>query len=583
MPNPLTLSARDFESIYTDLVTAIPSLAPVWTNAGAGDSGSAILAMLAGVGDMLAFYNDRTAEECFLPTARTRDALVRLCALIDYRLARPVAAATKLRFTLTAPAGSNVTIPKYTVAQTAGGVAFATAQDAIIFTGQTQVTVDAFQGRLVTDVFTATGADPQTYNLTANAVAQNFLNVVVSGSAWSEDSVDAAFAALGIYDVSADQNSNSAIRFSSYLGNVPALNSVITATYLQTLGAAGNLGAGLVTTMISTIAGQPGITVTNTVPAAAGADRETLDHARASAPRKLRTLNRAVTLQDYVDLTELFAGYAKAQSLNHSGYVELYAAPATGGALFVKRPTFTLAAAATGSLSATTYYVRITAVDAYGETSSWEYTPATRASVDNITSQAVSAGQKIVATITRVAGAVSYNLYIGTGAGTQYYVSTVADPGSGSTFTANILTAPGSGVTVPATNTTGARAADGTSCLRTQLETYLEQRRTLCTSFAVFNPTYVPITVTATINIYSNYLQSDVQSRVQAALSTMLAFANQSFGVDVPIAAFYQTIMGVLGVQSVAWTAPTGDTTINDGEIATLGTVTLTMAGGVVG
>ena len=54
----------------------------------------------AAVADVLSFYLERIANDAFVRTAPTRDAVLRLVRLIDYQLAPGVAATTKLAFTL---------------------------------------------------------------------------------------------------------------------------------------------------------------------------------------------------------------------------------------------------------------------------------------------------------------------------------------------------------------------------------------------------------------------------------------------------------------------------------------------------
>lgn len=585
MPTEIvSLTAKDFATLKAEMLEAIPGLSPEWTNLNEGDLGIVLVNLMAGVGDMLAWYIDRYADEAFLPTARTREAVTRLAQLIDYRLSRPVAAVTRLRFTAPGTSGSNRTIPAYTTVQTQGGVQFVTAESAIIFAGETTAEVLAYQGRLVTEAFTGTGASPQTLALTRPNVAQNFLVVTVAGAVWQEDTNTSPFALNGVYEVNVDSDDYATLRFTSLLGSVPPATTTITVAYLETSGASGNVGSGLVNALVTSIPAISGLTVTNITTAAGGAAREGLEAARDRAPRYLRTLGRAVTIQDFVDLVELYPGFAKAQAVNHTGYVELYAAPSTGGALFLPAPDITaVTSPAGGSLAADELFIKVTAVDANGETGTTEFNPVDRAVIDYGTSHTVALNDKLVITWNRREGATAYNIYVGTAAGTTKLEQTAADAGTGVTQSTEVLTLLGTGAPPPSTNTTGLRAANGVDTLRLDLEAYLEDRRLLCTNFAIFNPTYVPVDVTATVTIYENYRQIAVRDAVETALAAYLAFDARAFGDDVPIAALYKTVMDVEGVRSVAFTLPTGDTAVGVGELASLGTMTLTMSGGVSG
>ena len=70
-----------------------------WTSRSSDDYGIALLEMWAYIGDILTFYQERTANEAFLATARRRDSVLRLAALLDYKLGPGSAAVAYLAFT----------------------------------------------------------------------------------------------------------------------------------------------------------------------------------------------------------------------------------------------------------------------------------------------------------------------------------------------------------------------------------------------------------------------------------------------------------------------------------------------------
>lgn len=85
-----------------------------WTARDDADLGMAFLDCWAYIADILTFYTERAANESFLRTARLRDSVVRLAALLGYRPAPGVAAAARLAFmverahALEIPAGTRV-------------------------------------------------------------------------------------------------------------------------------------------------------------------------------------------------------------------------------------------------------------------------------------------------------------------------------------------------------------------------------------------------------------------------------------------------------------------------------------------
>ena len=74
-----------------------------WTARRDDDFGIALIDMWAYIADILAFYQERIANEAYLRTALQRESLRRLAALIDYRPAQGVAAAVYLAFLLQQP------------------------------------------------------------------------------------------------------------------------------------------------------------------------------------------------------------------------------------------------------------------------------------------------------------------------------------------------------------------------------------------------------------------------------------------------------------------------------------------------
>lgn len=90
-----------------------------WTSRDSDDHGIAVIEMWATVADILAFYQERYANEAWLRTAGQRDAVRRLAGLLGYRLKPGVAATTHLAMTLND--GSALTVPPGTRTQSVPG------------------------------------------------------------------------------------------------------------------------------------------------------------------------------------------------------------------------------------------------------------------------------------------------------------------------------------------------------------------------------------------------------------------------------------------------------------------------------
>ncbi len=337
---------KDYDSLRRELLGKVPQLTDRWTDFNASDLGVVLLELFCGVGDMLAYYLDAQAAEALLPTARQRQNVIQLCKLIGYRLDSPVAATTTLRFSLAAPLEADLVIHARTRASARlddGDVEFETAAEAILPKGQLTVDVATRQGRRKVETFTDTGEPNAHVSLTGTRIAQGSLRVLINEQAWREV---LHFQESGgedeHFEVETDGLDRTRILFGDGVrGATPLGGAAIHVSYLETLGAGGNLGAGIVTELSGPIHqdGEPvAVNVTNPVPATGGADRESVEHARRQAPAEVRAVWKALTKDDYKALAEDYPGVAKAQVLDVNDcaniryyQVNLAVAPRGGG------------------------------------------------------------------------------------------------------------------------------------------------------------------------------------------------------------------------------------------------------------
>jgi len=337
---------KDYDSLRRELLARVPQLTDRWTDFNASDLGVVLLELFCGVGDMLAYYLDTQAAEAFLPTARQRQNVINLCKLISYRLDSPVAATTDLRFSLAAPLDADLVIPEGTACRARledEDVEFETAKDATIPTGRMTVEVGARQGIRKTETFSGTGEPGQKINLSGTAVAQGSIRIRIQDQEWTEVLHFQESDAESLHFQSdTDALDKTRIFFGDGVrGFVPTAGVEIEVAYLETLGASGNIGANLVSELLTPIyldSQQVAVTVDNPVPAIGGTDRETLEHARKQAPAEVRSLWKAVTKEDYQALAEGYPGVAKAQILDVNNckniryyQVNLAVAPDGGG------------------------------------------------------------------------------------------------------------------------------------------------------------------------------------------------------------------------------------------------------------
>ena len=86
-----------FRQAMIEAIAQSPELRD-WTARQSGDYGIALIEMWAYLADILTFYQERIANEAFLRTALHRDTVMRLAAMLDYKLNPGVAATAYLSF-----------------------------------------------------------------------------------------------------------------------------------------------------------------------------------------------------------------------------------------------------------------------------------------------------------------------------------------------------------------------------------------------------------------------------------------------------------------------------------------------------
>jgi predicted phage baseplate assembly protein len=116
----------------------------------------------------------------------------------------------------------------------------------------------------------------------------------------------------------------------------------VTATYRTGIGLVGNVGAGTLTLLQSR---PPGLrNVTNPLAATGAADPQNLADARTNAPLTVLTLDRIVSVDDYQNFVQAFAGIGKAQAVslwNGTGQViQITIAAADGSTITAQDPLY---------------------------------------------------------------------------------------------------------------------------------------------------------------------------------------------------------------------------------------------------
>jgi len=354
---------KDYASLRRAMLDLARLRLPEWTDQTPSDMGMLLIDLFAYMGDVVLYYQDRIANESFLHTAVERRSALNLLRLIGYELRPPVAATADLMLTFKAPPSppaAIITIPAGAQFSTKGGgppVIFEyLGADLVVDLNSDQVVrrpdgkrvysrlpVRHSQRVPVEIIGSSTGEPHLSFPLSARPlILESLLVEVNEGAGWvrwdrresllydtaADGRISLSSPEARDYYVQYDENDVASVCFgdSVYGRRPPVGANNVRATYRVGGGVAGNVAAALITQARTAL---PLLdAVTNPLPAAGGADHESLDHAVQFGPLAFRSGQRAVTLDDYVALAHQAGGVAKVRARSRGwNQVELFIAP----------------------------------------------------------------------------------------------------------------------------------------------------------------------------------------------------------------------------------------------------------------
>jgi hypothetical protein len=345
-------TSRDYYSIREDLLTRAAAM-PIgtdWTTRSTSDFGVMLVELWAYMGDVLHFYVDRAAAEAYIGTATQRESVMALANLLDYEALplHPATAsitivpATGATGTITVPYGTGFVAPARNTSEYT--VYFVSTQSASMNASGPSMVVPVTEGLYIQDEQpvnmltsngnTSTGSPNQKFSLRNSNVVPSTVAVsvyegpLVDGEPTAVqyryvprlldiDSSDKAFTVL----TSAD-NVSQIVFGNGINGKIPAKDAKVTCNYIKSMGANGNVAANRITSFYNgTIANA---VISSSTAATGGYDNESIDSLKANVPLLFRTQDRAVSLQDFKDLSLRIPGVVKATASNSGSDVTIY-------------------------------------------------------------------------------------------------------------------------------------------------------------------------------------------------------------------------------------------------------------------
>jgi len=317
---------KDYEAFRRMMIQGLQEFMPEYTDTSQTDAGVVIIEQIARAMDIMSFHQDAYANEAFFLSSRDRETAVRWARGLGYIPSNRTAAIHDQVFRLTSPAnelgfvvGRGVRVKtQQTVLE--NSVMFETTEDLTIppgyrgderdENGRYMFTVPVRQGTTIRNepLGSSSGLPNQRFQLANRHAIVDTIQIHINEGGgfirWQRVNtfIDSSRTDRH-YMVEVDQFDNTTIVFGDgFAGKIPdSFISNIAATYAIGGGVVGNVVPRTITELATALAGIE--STFNPYPEfTPGAEKETLEEIKRNAPAHLRTLWRAVTLQDHKDL-----------------------------------------------------------------------------------------------------------------------------------------------------------------------------------------------------------------------------------------------------------------------------------------
>ena len=546
-------TSRDYFSIKEDLLARASAVLPEWTSRDASDFGMLLVDLWAYMGDVLHYYIDRAAQEAFLSTATQRSSILALASLLDYTPTgrTPATASITLNATNSAATdASPILIPRNTrfvanplisgaddvVFTNNSPIAFNQSGTAIenytTYAKSTNALVTLTEGEIFTQTFTSNGLAGQRFTLSRTGVVNQAVTITVGEGAGGTniyyslvDRFIDTTSTDGVFSITLNSDDTSTITFGNGVyGKIPTVNAAIAITYRRSRGSAGNVDANTITEFesLTNTLGPPydGIVITpNVNKASGGTNSESINSLQLNIPASFRSQDRAVSIQDYRDLTLRVPGIVKSTANVVTG------ATAKTGYITNKALTANVATLTTGATHGLTVGETIAVFDV-DDTFDGTYTVKTGSSGSTLLYDLVSAS---VASAS-VSSVATYQ-------NAQIKIFALSDQ---AVYDGTLVTSP----------TTSPLLLDNE--YRDSIYEYIEPRQMVGVNTVVMpSVALTSAKVTITLNVLNTYVQASVIDLVTNAIKSLLSFDSVTFGQTISLGTLYRAIIDIDGVDYV--------------------------------
>lgn len=354
-------ASRDFSNIQRDLLRRAQQVAPLWTDRDPSDFGMLLVDLWAYMGDIIHYYIDRASKEAFIQTATQRESVMAFANLYDYTPNFRTSSEATVYIANTGSASASLPAnTKFRIFSDDRYYSFHSAVDTVLNPESTAEIIVLEGKRTEEEILTssATGFPNQRYLLAASNVVPTTVRVFVYEAGVKEEWLEYPAVAdipTGVPGFVLNMNPESQVEIvfgDRASGRIPPSGTLITISYTTSSGAAGNLPDNSVILFENSPSGY--LVIQGISASTGGSDGESVSSIRAALQSIIRTNDRAVTLQDYRDLTLTVSGVYNAV-VTYDPYYELVVGSGYGVPAILVTPLPLI----TNYLSVTAYSVAV--------------------------------------------------------------------------------------------------------------------------------------------------------------------------------------------------------------------------------
>lgn len=319
---------RSYQQAKAAITTRLGIVAPELSDHTESNPLIIVVDIFLGISELLHYYIDNVAREVYLHSARQYKSAQKIAKLFNYRLKGYSSASASVRFSITEVSASPILIPVGTTIKS-DDLVYVTTASVILPSGQLFVDAVAIQELSGDLSATSDGMPKQKVQLPKDTVD---LSVSVS-----LDGIQYIFKNDLLLSNATDTHFTTEVGEDQYLyvvfgdgisGLIPPLGGNISIEYKTSSGSLGNVPLGAIDTIDSALVSDKTVSVINTEAATGGDEIQTLDNLKKLIPSSIRTLNRAVTEQDFKDISEGVSGVSQAFVAYDCGAeVDIYIVP----------------------------------------------------------------------------------------------------------------------------------------------------------------------------------------------------------------------------------------------------------------